>query len=272
MPAVVDIGLTSKQVHEARRIRDAEKRTPGMVRQTLDEKLKAGEEPTRADVKRVVKANAPPKAERKPKPRKNDELTEQVAASLVLDQGNSLEQAAAETGVGSVQVVKTAVAREQGRREAKTEAAIDATSLSLSAQQKLDSAIRQHKHKLDLEFEQRVRAECQTRIEDTILPHFDRTEATYQDLIKARKGLMDKATFNKIRRCLHPDSRQSVTDEKLHEAFRLFSQLEKRLLDEKDSPTSTMQMPRTYAELMALKQKVAASRKAKREHQSMSRA
>jgi hypothetical protein len=33
---VTDIGLTRKQVHEARRIRDAEKREPGMVRKTLD--------------------------------------------------------------------------------------------------------------------------------------------------------------------------------------------------------------------------------------------
>jgi hypothetical protein len=37
-----EIGLTRKQIHEARTIRDAEKAAPGIVRQTLNEKLGAG--------------------------------------------------------------------------------------------------------------------------------------------------------------------------------------------------------------------------------------
>jgi hypothetical protein len=52
--AVDDIGLTSKQVHEARIVRDAEKQNPGVVRKTVEEKLQTGEEPTRADVKRAT--------------------------------------------------------------------------------------------------------------------------------------------------------------------------------------------------------------------------
>jgi hypothetical protein len=51
---VTDIGLTSKQIHEARLFRDAEKKSPGVVRRTLDEQLKAGNEPTRADIKRAI--------------------------------------------------------------------------------------------------------------------------------------------------------------------------------------------------------------------------
>jgi hypothetical protein len=54
LPIVTDIGLNRKQVHEARQIRDAEKRTPGMIQKALDAKLEAGEEPTRADVKRAT--------------------------------------------------------------------------------------------------------------------------------------------------------------------------------------------------------------------------
>jgi ribosomal protein S19E (S16A) len=42
IPTVKDIGLTRKQIHEAREIRDAEKASPGIVRQTLNEKLDAG--------------------------------------------------------------------------------------------------------------------------------------------------------------------------------------------------------------------------------------
>jgi hypothetical protein len=53
---VTDMGLTSKQIHEARTVRNAEKRSPGIVKKTLDAKLEAGEEPTRADVNRAVAA------------------------------------------------------------------------------------------------------------------------------------------------------------------------------------------------------------------------
>src|ERR1700684_1379581 len=43
-----DVGLSRKEIHEARIIRDAEKENPGVVREALDEALKAGEEPTKA--------------------------------------------------------------------------------------------------------------------------------------------------------------------------------------------------------------------------------
>lgn len=36
---VTDLGLTRKQVHEARQIRDAEKADPGIVRRVLDQRL-----------------------------------------------------------------------------------------------------------------------------------------------------------------------------------------------------------------------------------------
>jgi hypothetical protein len=41
-----DTGLSAKQIHEARAVRDAEKRDPGIVRRTLDDQLKEGKEPT----------------------------------------------------------------------------------------------------------------------------------------------------------------------------------------------------------------------------------
>ena len=55
---VVDLGLTHKQVHEARQIRDAEAADPGIVRRTLDEKLAAREEPTKAALREAVVAAA----------------------------------------------------------------------------------------------------------------------------------------------------------------------------------------------------------------------
>jgi hypothetical protein len=49
-----DLGLSYKEVHEARVIRDAEAAEPGIVRRTLDEKLARGEEPTRAALRKMV--------------------------------------------------------------------------------------------------------------------------------------------------------------------------------------------------------------------------
>jgi hypothetical protein len=42
-----EIGLSRKDIHEARIIRDAEKADPGITRRTLDAQLAAGEEPTK---------------------------------------------------------------------------------------------------------------------------------------------------------------------------------------------------------------------------------
>jgi hypothetical protein len=49
-----DLGLTKKQVHEARQIRDAEESDPGIVRRVLDDKLARGEEPTKAAVRQEI--------------------------------------------------------------------------------------------------------------------------------------------------------------------------------------------------------------------------
>ena len=76
---------------------------------------------------------------------------------------------------------------------------------------------------------------------------------------------MDKATFNAIRRALHPDSRQSISDKKLGEAFDTFMALEKYVLNEKDSPDHAYpdgsETPRNLAEW---DKRRAAAKKAKR--------
>jgi hypothetical protein len=69
--AVTDLGLTSKLIHEARNVRDAEEREPGIVSKIVGEKLNAGEAPTRADVKRAVRKNES-KGDARPQPRPVD--------------------------------------------------------------------------------------------------------------------------------------------------------------------------------------------------------
>lgn len=48
-----DLGLRRDQIHEARQLRDAEAEAPGFIRQTLDGLVDAGEEPTKAALKKA---------------------------------------------------------------------------------------------------------------------------------------------------------------------------------------------------------------------------
>ena len=56
VPNSEDIGLTRKDIYEARAVRDAEREEPGIVKRVLEEAIEAGEEPTRAKVNKAVKA------------------------------------------------------------------------------------------------------------------------------------------------------------------------------------------------------------------------
>lgn len=49
-----EIGITRKEVHEARRVRNAEQAQPGVVREALDKALDEGKEPSRAVVNEAV--------------------------------------------------------------------------------------------------------------------------------------------------------------------------------------------------------------------------
>ena len=53
-PTVADLGLSKKEVHDARHLRDAEAADPGIIRRTLDDRLEHGEEPTRTALRRMV--------------------------------------------------------------------------------------------------------------------------------------------------------------------------------------------------------------------------
>jgi hypothetical protein len=137
--------------------------------------------------------------------------------------------------------------------------------LSMTAQEKLDAAIRQHKRKLDIEFEQRVLNECRERLNSMSLPHYAKQMQDMVRLITSRKGVMDKTTYNKIRFCLHPDHIQDPIMKRRHEeAFTIFNSLEKLLLSEKESPTEFRKLPTTYEELMAMKAKMQSERRAQR--------
>lgn len=193
---------------------------------------------------------------------------ERDIASAVLDEGKTLEAAVAEAGAGSVQQAKIAVAYERGRRELPP---IEWSSIPATAQEKIQAEVNRHRRKLDLEFRQHVLDEVKRRIDEIVLPNWKKTIDQAQELYKHRRGAMDKATFNKIRRALHPDSRASISDKVLAEAFDTFMSLEKFLLDEKDSPTQIGDLPRSWDEWEKAKAAATAARKAKRAGGSVAR-
>jgi len=79
-PTAEDIGLTRKQIHEARQIRDAEKAAPGIAEKALQDRLAKGEEPTRAALKRDIGAVA--KSKREARQAENARGREETAAQF----------------------------------------------------------------------------------------------------------------------------------------------------------------------------------------------
>jgi hypothetical protein len=158
---------------------------------------------------------------------------------------------------------ETATAVERALKDAPP---VDASSLAMSAQQKLEIAIRQAKRKLEMEFEVRMQAGIRDAIAMTVLPHYQQKYEEYQQVVATRKGVMDRATYRAILSCLHPDRVQDEALKRRYEkAFNLFTKMELVLLDEKESPSSKFAMPKTYADWMVLKEKVKAERKAQRD-------
>jgi hypothetical protein len=264
-PTVTDIGLTSKQVHEARKMRDAEKADPGMIRKIVNAKLEVGQEPTRADVKRAVQ---PDRGKPKSAPRQGaaalDKARKIVRDKIAAGKPIDREKLAREHGV-ALGTIATAATAEKARKDALEEkTALDPSMLGKTAQERLETAIRVHKKKLDMEFEQRVRIECRRWLEDVSLPHYLKKLEHLERVIYNRKGIMDRATYRKILSCLHPDRVHDEHKKRYEEAFTLFTDLEKVVLNEKDSPTQFMNWPKTYDDLMKMREQATAERRAKR--------
>lgn len=105
---------------------------------------------------------------------------------------------------------------------------IDPTTLSRTGQDKLAAAIRQHRKILEREFEQRVAAEYTARVK-RYFPELEKmereardTQRTYERLRRETKTPMTMAEYTLVCSCLHPDSRGSVSEERLMRAFQMF--------------------------------------------------
>lgn len=188
-----------------------------------------------------------------------------AAAALVLDHGLSRVQVKEQTGLGEHEV-QLAVEHERGRREVEPEVTRD--MLTMSAQQKFDVALRRYKASIFAEFHRAVADAVADKVKDfvdsTIIPDWRKKIDQAHKLYNSRVALMKKEMFNKIRRALHPDSRNSISDRMLGEAFDGFMALEKFLLNEKDSPTLFGEtLPKGWDEWETAKRKASDNRKSK---------
>jgi hypothetical protein len=59
VPSPQEVGLSGKDIHEARKLRDAERDDPGLISRALDDMVSRGEEPTRAALKCGWPMNTP---------------------------------------------------------------------------------------------------------------------------------------------------------------------------------------------------------------------
>src|SRR5690606_28771787 len=58
------VGLTRQEIHEARKLRDAEREAPGIVQRAIDARLAAGLEPSRASLRANIGTKSATREER----------------------------------------------------------------------------------------------------------------------------------------------------------------------------------------------------------------
>lgn len=226
----------------------------------------SGDTEKRVGVSAKPKGGAKSKGGPKPKDSPVRDRAREVVRAAMMETGGlvDLTKLAKESGV-SHSTLKNAVIAERARVEALQEPPVDVNTLSISAKEKLDIAIRQEKKKLQVEFEDAVRAEVKRRLDDSIMPGYQKRLDEYNRVIKARKGIMKRAMFKKILACLHPDRVQDVALKgRYEEAFVEFSKLEIVLCDEKEMPTNAFNVPKSAAEWEELKRRATEARRAKR--------
>jgi hypothetical protein len=100
-PSAAEVGLNRKEIHEGRKLRDAEKSNPGKAERVLKEVANRGEEPTKAKLRKEVteKPAAPAKAPAEPidpERRKLAKLTPDALIDEVLGLRADLIEAKAE--------------------------------------------------------------------------------------------------------------------------------------------------------------------------------
>jgi hypothetical protein len=199
-----------------------------------------------AKTKTNPKGAGRPKGSRKPRGDRKPHHSEAEIIAL-WDAGKSYKEIERLTGLG--RSARDIIEREAARRNAVANAQpeIDAKSLSMTAQQRLDVAIRQRQRELEQEFDRRVLAEVEHRMDHIVLPAWRDTIEWAEAVSRREKGVLTVAEYKMLRACLHPDRVQDETlKRKFSDAFGIIERLEKFLCKPEKEPPA--KFPRTWQE------------------------
>lgn len=172
------------------------------------------------------------------------------------DDGLTREQIAEETGL-SEHTVRRELERESIARETQRDAApIDWSTLPGPAKAKEQRMRGQISRELEGSFNARVADATRQEVDRILEGWVNRMKKLSADVTALRDshhGALTRTQFDVIRSCLHPDSRRSVSDAKLAEAFRIFNEAEIRLRAT-DAADTTPRLP-TLDELLKRRKK-----------------
>jgi predicted transcriptional regulator len=157
-----------------------------------------------------------------------------------------------EAGTSSMPV-RRALSIRKGQEELGEQAEI---ILSASMQQKYEAKVRALKKTFEYEVQTRVLSDIKTHMEKYGIPNYMALLRKVEGMIEHKRGVMKRAEFRIIQRCLHPDTGQHVSDANRNEAFRLFMSLEARLVDDDKEQADLKRvstLPRTVEEMLARK-------------------
>lgn len=202
-------------------------------------------------------AGRPKGSKLRPEFRKNTTLKAEVAASLVLDKGKTYSEVEAASGLSST-VIRSAVAREEGRREAPP---IDPDLMPHSMKARYDATIRRATVELTQKITDVVTRKIHQEWDELWIPEYKKKLERADRILENFKGLISRQDFRKIKACLHPDHN---TFQFAAEALQIFSKLEDRMVKPEPAEMSGPPLPKTVAELLKRKAAVTQARRDKR--------
>jgi hypothetical protein len=138
----------------------------------------------------------------------------------------------------------------------RTEAIVAGEAIAFPVMSKAARAqLRRLEKRLELEAEWRARQEAKRIIGTLSIPNYLETLRKVEQMLKFKRGIMSRAEYVQIIRCLHPDTGAHVSEANRNEAFRLFTQYEAKLVDDQEQADlkKVSSLPSTVEELLARK-------------------
>ena len=247
-----EIGITLKESSRAQRI-------AAVPKDNFEQAINNGKKAGKLSRNMFTKApTGPPKGRRGQSTPQLDKARLIIRDRIMAGEALNCHALEKEHGISHV-TFDMAITAELARKEILENPPLSRADLSPSAQAKFDRVIKQEKERLQALLAKEVDARIKELLDLTIGPRLREREKLADRIRNSYKGIMTKSQYRKIVMCLHADRAPSEAEK--NDAFILFTSFEKLLLNEKESPTPTVPVPRTMAEWDALRRQAAERRK-----------